>query len=153
MSVKIRLRRIGRKKQPSYRLVVTDTSNPRDGAYLDAVGFYNPRNNPAELRIDLEKVDTWLGKGAGMSDTVSSLVKKARRGGDKIVELKPMSGEHERPEVAVHMPAAAQPKKGAKKPAAAEATSQAEVAEAMDPGTERGAEGEADAEGAETPRP
>jgi small subunit ribosomal protein S16 len=87
MSVKIRLRRIGRKKQPYYRLVVCETSSPRDGAYLDTVGFYNPGRKPAELRMDLDKVDAWTSKGAEMSDTVRSLVRKARKGGDKRVEL------------------------------------------------------------------
>ncbi|MGH7575691.1 MAG: 30S ribosomal protein S16, partial [Longimicrobiales bacterium] len=75
MSVRIRLRRIGRKKQPSYRLVVADSATPRDGAYLDAVGFYNPRMQPAELRLDLDRVDRWLSRGADMSDTVASLVR------------------------------------------------------------------------------
>lgn len=164
MAVTIRLRRIGRKKQPSYRVVVTDSAKPRGGEYLDTLGFYNPRQQPAELRLDLEKVDTWVGKGAGMSDTVASLVRKARRGGDDKVAMKPLSGEHERPTVEVHAPEAAAPRKGGRKkgaesaaaepaavePAAAEVvepqTSQAEAAETFDPGTPRGAQGTADAE-------
>lgn len=154
MAVTIRLRRIGRKKQPSYRVVVTDSAKPRGGEYLDTIGFYNPRQTPAELRLDLDKVDTWIGKGAGMSDTVASLVKKARRGGDDKVAMRPLSGEHERPKVDVHEPEAA-PKKGRKQaaaaaPAAGEAvepqTTVAEAAETFDPGTPRGAAGEADAE-------
>src|SRR5690606_29769869 len=152
MAVTIRLRRIGRKKQPSYRVVVTDSAKPRGGEYLDTVGFYNPRQKPAELRLDLEKVDTWVGKGAGMSDTGSSLGKKARRGGDDKVALRPLSGEHERPQVEVHESAAA-PKK-ARKQAAAPAASEtvesqtgvAEAEEIFDPGTPRGEAGEADAE-------
>jgi small subunit ribosomal protein S16 len=88
MSVKIRLRRVGRKKQPSYRLVVTDSASARDGQYIEVVGFYNPRTRPAELRLDLEKLDAWMAKGAGLSDTVASLVRKARRGGDASVQLK-----------------------------------------------------------------
>lgn len=169
MAVTIRLRRIGRKKQPSYRVVVTDSAKPRGGEYLDTLGFYNPRQQPAELRLDLDKVDTWVDKGAGMSDTVASLVRKARRGGDDKVAMKPLSGEHERPTVEVHAPEAAAPKKGGRKkaaepaaaaPATAEAetaepataevvepqTSQAEAAETFDPGTPRGAQGTADAE-------
>jgi small subunit ribosomal protein S16 len=90
MSVTIRLRRVGRKKQPSYRVVVTDMSRPRDGQYLETIGFYNPRPHPAELRLDLGKVEEWVGKGAGMSDTVASLVRKARKGGDDRVALSPM---------------------------------------------------------------
>lgn len=88
MSVKIRLRRTGRKKQPTYRLVVAESTTPRDGEYLDNVGTYDPRKgDKAELRIDLGKVDQWIEKGAGMSDTVASLVKKARRGGDGKVDV------------------------------------------------------------------
>lgn len=88
MSVRIRLRRVGRKAQPYYRVVVADSSTPRDGYYLDTVGFYNPRTRPAELRMDLAKVDEWVAKGAGMTTTVASLVRKARRGGDDAVALK-----------------------------------------------------------------
>src|SRR5690606_27463690 len=95
MSVKIRLRRVGRKKQPYYRLVVTDSASPRDGAYLDTVGFYNPKRQPAELRLDLEKVDAWTGRGAEMSPTVRSLVSKARRGGDSRVELVTVTAQPE----------------------------------------------------------
>jgi small subunit ribosomal protein S16 len=87
MSLRIRLRRVGRKKQPSYRLVVADSTTPRDGAYLDTVGYYNPRRQPAELRIDLPKVEQWLGKGASPSETVQSLVRKARKGGDAKVAV------------------------------------------------------------------
>ncbi|MEX1182357.1 MAG: 30S ribosomal protein S16 [Gemmatimonadota bacterium] len=88
MSVKIRLRRTGRKKQPSYRLVVADTASPRDGQYLDSVGTYNPLTKPADLRIDLEKVEKWLADGAEMSDTAASLIRKARRGGDDKVAVR-----------------------------------------------------------------
>jgi small subunit ribosomal protein S16 len=83
MAVRIRLRRVGRKRQPSYRIVVTESENPRGGAYLDTLGYYNPRTNPAELRIDLQKVDEWLERGASMSETTENLVRKARRGGTK----------------------------------------------------------------------
>jgi small subunit ribosomal protein S16 len=92
MSVTIRLRRVGRKKQPSYRVVVTDSSRPRDGQYLETIGFYNPRDQPAVLRLDLEKVEQWVGKGAGLSDTVASLVRKAKKGGDKKTAVSPMVG-------------------------------------------------------------
>ena len=85
--VRIRLRRVGRKAQPYYRVVVADSRTPRDGYYLDTVGFYNPRTRPAELRMDLLKVDEWVSKGAGMSTTVASLVRTARRGGDDSVAL------------------------------------------------------------------
>jgi len=90
MSVKIRLRRVGRKHQPSYRIVVARSADPRGGEYLDTVGFYNPRTQPAELRVDLTKVDQWLGQGAEMSDTAASLIRKVRKGGDKTVLLRDM---------------------------------------------------------------
>lgn len=80
MPVRIRLRRVGRKKQPSYRIVVAESQSPRGGTYLDNVGFYNPRRDPIELRIDLPKVEDWVSKGAELTPTVASLVRKARRG-------------------------------------------------------------------------
>mgnify|MGYP006199010007 CR=1 FL=1 len=86
MSVKIRLRRMGRKKAPFYRVVVTGSITPRNGEYLAAVGHYSPLTTPAELRLDLEAVDQWLAKGAEMSDTVRTLVNKARAGGDDTVK-------------------------------------------------------------------
>lgn len=92
MAVKIRLRRVGRKKQPSYRMVVIESENPRGGAYLDTVGYYNPQRKPAQLNIDLSKIDEWLGRGATMSETTESLVRKARRGGDKSVAVSGMPG-------------------------------------------------------------
>ena len=92
MAVKIRLRRVGRKKQPSYRMIVTESENPRGGAYLDTVGYYNPQKRPAQLQIDLSKVDEWLRRGATMSETTESLVRKARRGGDKTVAVSAMPG-------------------------------------------------------------
>ncbi len=87
MSVRIRLRRVGRKKQPSYRVVIADRAAARDGAYIEAIGFYNPRGEPAQLRLDLERVDYWLGQGAEPSTTVHDLILKARKGGDPKVAL------------------------------------------------------------------
>lgn len=107
MSVKIRLRRTGRKKQPSYRLVVADSATPRDGQYLDAIGTYNPLVKPADLRIDLEKVEKWVAEGAQMSDTVASLVRKARRGGDSTLVVRSV-GPEEKPATA-NVVAAAEP--------------------------------------------
>lgn len=93
MSVKIRLRRVGRKRQPSYRIVVARSADPRGGEYLDTVGFYNPRTQPAELRLDLAKIDDWVGRGAEMSETAASLIRKGRKGGDKSVLLREMKAE------------------------------------------------------------
>jgi small subunit ribosomal protein S16 len=93
MAVKIRLRRTGRKKQPSYRIVVADESTPRDGQYLDSLGTYNPLTKPADLRLDLAKVDVWLAQGAQMTDTAASLIRKARRGGDRKVAVRPVQAD------------------------------------------------------------
>jgi small subunit ribosomal protein S16 len=135
MSVRIRLRRVGRKAQPYYRVVVADSTTPRDGFYLDTVGFYNPRTRPAELRMDLVKVDEWVSKGAGMSTTVASLVRKARRGGDDSVALKASDSPSGRtapaapPEVAAkEAPAAAAP--AAESPPAEASAAEAPAAEA-----------------------
>lgn len=74
MSVKIRLRRTGAKKQPSYRFVVADTRSPRDGRFLEIIGHYNPRRSPVEVVVDEEKVKHWLGKGAQPSGTAARLL-------------------------------------------------------------------------------
>jgi small subunit ribosomal protein S16 len=76
MPVKIRLRRMGAKHQPSYRIVVADSRSPRDGRYIDQVGFYNPLTNPATITIDQEKATDWLRKGAEPTETVAILLKK-----------------------------------------------------------------------------
>jgi small subunit ribosomal protein S16 len=77
---------MGRKKQPYYRVVVTGSITPRNGQYLANVGHYSPLTSPAELRLDLNEIDAWLAKGAEMSDTVRTLVNKARAGGDDQVK-------------------------------------------------------------------
>jgi small subunit ribosomal protein S16 len=82
MAVRIRLRRMGRKKQPHYRVVVADSAKPRDGRFVESLGYYRPLSNPARVVIDLEKVDYWIGQGAIPTDTVRSLIEKARKGGD-----------------------------------------------------------------------
>jgi small subunit ribosomal protein S16 len=76
MAVKIRLRRMGAKHQPSYRIVVAPALSPRDGRYLDQVGFYNPVPDPPIIRIDREKTIEWLRKGAQPTDTVAKLLAK-----------------------------------------------------------------------------
>src|ERR671933_1374583 len=76
MAVKMRLRRMGAKHQPSYRIVVADSRSPRDGRYIDQVGFYNPRTEPATITLDREKAADWLRKGAQPTDTVEILLKK-----------------------------------------------------------------------------
>ncbi len=76
MAVKIRLRRMGAKKAPFYRIVVADSRYPRDGRFIDEVGYYNPLNSPAELKVDTEKVQTWISNGAQPTDTVKALLKR-----------------------------------------------------------------------------
>jgi small subunit ribosomal protein S16 len=93
MSVTIRLRRIGRKKQPYYRVVVADSRIAADGAYLEMVGHYTSTTRPAQLRLDLARVDAWVAQGATMSDTVKSLVSKARKGGDASVSFQAIQAE------------------------------------------------------------
>ncbi len=77
MAVKIRLRRMGQKKAPFYRIVVADSRYPRDGRFIDEIGYYNPLTNPAEIKIDAEKATDWLAKGAQPTETVKSLLKKS----------------------------------------------------------------------------
>ena len=74
--LRIRLRRTGQKHQPSYRLVVADQNAPRDGDFVEIVGHYNPRTKPAKVQIDRERIDHWVGKGAQLSDTVRTLLKR-----------------------------------------------------------------------------
>jgi small subunit ribosomal protein S16 len=77
VAVKIRLRRMGAKKAPFYRVVVADARAPRDGRFIDEIGFYNPTKDPAELKIETEKALTWLRRGAQPSETVRSLLRKS----------------------------------------------------------------------------
>ena len=77
MAVKMRLTRMGDKKSPFYRIVITDSRNARDGAYIDKVGHYNPVANPAEVVIDADKAKDWLAKGVQPTETVKSLLVNA----------------------------------------------------------------------------
>lgn len=79
MSVKVRLTRSGSKKHPFYRVVATNSDSRRDGRPLEFLGYYNPNTNPADVKIDQEKIDKWLASGAEMSPTVRSLYKKLPR--------------------------------------------------------------------------
>ena len=77
MAVRIRLTRVGAKKQPSYRLVVADSRSARDSRSIETIGHYNPRTEPIELNIDADKAKAWLDKGAQPSDTVARLFRQA----------------------------------------------------------------------------
>lgn len=76
MAVKIRLKRIGAKKNPFYRVVVADSRYPRDGRFIEEIGTYNPVVEPAQVKIDAEKAQKWIKNGAQPTDTVKSLLKK-----------------------------------------------------------------------------
>ncbi len=75
--VKIRLKRMGAKKAPFYRIVVADSRSPRDGAFIEKIGTYNPLTNPAEIKVDEELTLKWLNNGAVPTDTVRNLLSKA----------------------------------------------------------------------------
>lgn len=75
--VKIRLRRMGRKKRPFYRVIVADSRSPRDGRFIEEIGYYDPMKEPSEIKIDAEKAKKWLDNGAAPTETVKSLLKKA----------------------------------------------------------------------------
>ncbi|HIT00827.1 MAG TPA: 30S ribosomal protein S16 [Candidatus Faecaligallichristensenella faecipullorum] len=76
MMVKIRLKRMGMKKEPFYRVVVADSRNARDGRFIEEIGYFNPVSNPEALKINEERAKYWLGVGAQPSDTVRALLKK-----------------------------------------------------------------------------
>lgn len=76
MAVKIRLKRMGAKKSPFYRVVVADSRYPRDGRFIEEIGTYNPVVEPAQVKIDAEKAQKWIKNGAQPTDTVKSLLKK-----------------------------------------------------------------------------
>jgi len=75
--VKIRLRRMGAKKNPYYRIVVADSRSPRDGKCIEEIGTYDPLTNPATVTVDVEKAQNWIKNGAQPTDTVRALLKKA----------------------------------------------------------------------------
>ena len=76
MAVKIRLRRMGAKKAPFYRIVVADSRYPRDGRFIEELGYYDPTKEPSVLKVDDEKAKSWIANGAQPSDTVKALLKK-----------------------------------------------------------------------------
>jgi small subunit ribosomal protein S16 len=78
--VKIRLMRVGKRKQPAYRVVVADSRSPRDGRIIEAIGHYNPRPDPSEVVIDTDRAKYWIGQGAQPSNTVRKLIQIAETG-------------------------------------------------------------------------
>ena len=77
MAVKIRLRRMGTHKRPFYRVIVADARSPRNGRFIEEIGYYNPLTEPKQVKIDEEKANKWLATGAQPTDTVKRLLKKA----------------------------------------------------------------------------
>lgn len=84
---------MGRKKLPHYRVVVADGTSPRDGRFVETLGYYKPLSDPARLVLDLQRVDYWLAEGASPSDTVKSLISKARKGGATDVAVGEIAAE------------------------------------------------------------
>lgn len=154
MSVKIRLKRMGRKKAPHYRVVVTDKASPRDGRFVESLGYYKPLSEPARLVLDLERVDYWIGKGAQPSNTVKSLIGRARDGGDETVAVGEVDAEQRKQQAKEELAAKRAAEEAAAKQAeeeaaaaAAEAKKEAEEAEAKAKAeAEAEAEAEADAD-------
>ncbi len=91
MAVTIRLTRMGAKKKPFYRLVVADSRFPRDGRFVDVVGTYDPNPNPPSIKVDQEKIQVWLKRGAHPSTTVKSLLRKTGMLNEKETAAKPAS--------------------------------------------------------------
>ena len=120
---------MGRKKLAHYRIVVADSASPRDGRFVETLGYYKPLSDPARLVVDLERVDHWIGQGAQPSDTVRSLLNKARRGGDSTVAIGELSPE-EIKDLKEKRLAGRRKSETAAREAAAEAEAAAEVAAA-----------------------
>ncbi|NMA96062.1 MAG: 30S ribosomal protein S16 [Clostridiales bacterium] len=77
MAVKIRLKRIGAKKKPFYRIVVADSRSPRDGRFIEEIGYYDPLSDPVNIKVDAEKAKAWINNGAQPTDTARALLKKS----------------------------------------------------------------------------
>lgn len=152
MAVRIRLRRMGRKKLAHYRIVVADSASPRDGRFVETLGYYKPLSDPARLVVDLERVDHWIGQGAQPSDTVRSLLNKARRGGDSSVAIGELSPE-EIKDLKEKRLAGRRKSETAAREAAAEAEAAAEVATAAAAEVEAAEAAEAEAEATEEETP
>ncbi len=134
MAVRIRLRRMGRKKNPHYRVVVADSAKPRDGRIVENLGYYRPVAEPARLVLDLDRVDYWLGEGAQPSETVRSLVAKARKGGDETMAVGEVDAELQKSRQAEELAARrrAEEEAAAAAKAEAEAAAKAEAAAAVE---------------------
>ena len=129
MPAKIRLRRMGRKKKAHYRIVVADNDSPRDGRFIESIGYYKPLSNPARLVLNLERVDHWLSEGAQPSGTMKSLIAKARKGGDSLVALGEADPEEQKAKRAEALAARRAAEEKAAQEVAAKAAEEEEAAE------------------------
>ena len=142
--ISIHLRRMGAKKDPHYRVVVTDSRAARDGAFIEVLGHYHPRFEPAKVVLDVDKTKEWISKGAQPSDTVKSLLRKLEAGALEVDQAIAPSRQREAAKHAAKR--AAEPKAEAK---AEEPADDAEAAaETADEAPEQQASGEAEAEAA-----
>jgi small subunit ribosomal protein S16 len=122
---------MGRKKLPHFRVVVADSRSPRDGRFVETIGYYKPLSDPARLVLDLERVDHWLGQGASPSDTVRSLISKARKGGASDIAVGEVAAEEREAKRAEALAS----RRAAEQRAAAKAADQA-AAKASEPAAE-----------------
>jgi len=99
--LRIRMSRMGGKKDPHYRVVVAERRGPRDGRFVESVGYYNPALNPIRLKLDLERIDYWIGMGAQPSETVRSLIRKVRTQAEMSAEVLETAVEEKVEEAAV----------------------------------------------------
>jgi small subunit ribosomal protein S16 len=104
MSVRVRLTRVGGKKNPFWRVVVSDQRSPRDGRFIETIGHYNPRTEPSTIVIDEQRLEHWLGRGAQPSGTVKKLLKAHAAGG--AADAAPPAEEPEEPSAQEPAPAA-----------------------------------------------
>jgi len=146
MAIKIRLRRMGRKKQAHYRIVVADSDSPRDGRFVESLGYYKPLSHPARVVVDMDRVDHWIGKGAQPTETVSSLLSKVRKGGDAAVAVGEVDKDAEKK---AHLEALAAKRKAEAQATTAEKTAEAPAAEAA-PAPVEPAEAEGEGDSGET---
>ena len=135
---------MGRKKQAHYRIVVADSAAPRDGRFVETLGYYKPLTTPARLVVDLEKADEWIRKGAEQSETIRTLLNKARKGGDDKVALGEVDPEEAKAAKAAAVEERRKAEAKAREAAAAAAVAQeAATAAAAEVEAEEAAEAEA----------
>ena len=129
MSVRVRLTRVGSKKNPIWRVVVADQRSPRDGRFIETIGQYNPQTEPSTIRIDAERLDHWLARGAQATNTVKQLMKaQTKAGGPTPLDAPPATAvaDAPEPEAAPEEPAAeAEEAEAAPEEPAAEAEAEA----------------------------